>query len=78
MLDVCVWGNSDGQIPLGRHSMVSMVGRFIIGAVVDVMAAVWLAAIWLMFMDPNSCCISLCSYLVALHKWADVDFIEEF
>jgi hypothetical protein len=54
MLDVCVWGNSDGQIPLGRHSMVSMVGRFIIGAVVVVMAAVWLAAIWLMFMDPKT------------------------
>ena len=33
--------------------MVSMVGRFIIGAVVVVMAAVWLAAIWLMFMDPK-------------------------
>jgi hypothetical protein len=34
--------------------MVSMVGRFIIGAVVVVMAAVWLAAIWLMFMDPKT------------------------
>jgi hypothetical protein len=30
-----------------------MVGRFIIGAVVVVMVSVWLAAIWLMFMDPK-------------------------
>jgi hypothetical protein len=30
-----------------------MVGRYIIGAVVVVMVAVWVAVIWLMFMDPK-------------------------
>jgi hypothetical protein len=30
-----------------------MVGRFIIGAVVVVMVAVWVAVIWLMFMGPK-------------------------
>jgi hypothetical protein len=28
-------------------------GQFIIGAVVVVMIAVWVAVIWLMFMDPK-------------------------
>jgi len=56
MLAMRLCGNGDCAIPIGPTHLRAFImwGRVIIGAVVDVLVVVWLATIWLMFVDPRA------------------------
>ena len=58
MLAMRLCGNGDRAIPIRPTHLRAFImwGRVIIGAVVDVLVVVWLATIWLTFVDRERCC----------------------
>jgi hypothetical protein len=56
MLAMRLCGNGDCTIPIGPTHLRAFImwGRTILGAIVVVLGVVWMAAIWLMIMDPRA------------------------